>query len=138
MQAVLTKQTEAESFAAGFVKRLYDESESVVRTGRRMILPAAWRHQARLAQAVAYTEQAGVDCRDQKTALQAFVDLVYQFNAALTTLAQATAVKRPGDTDKQATYLQEKVAPLLDSVRTLTTQLESQVSADLWPLRSGC
>ena len=53
-----------------YVKILLIESESMVLIGRQMILPAAWQHQLRLAQAITATEAAGVPCKDQKVMLQ--------------------------------------------------------------------
>lgn len=118
-----------------YVKQLLIESEAMVLIGRQMILPAAWQHQTRLAQAVSATESAGVACKDQKVGLQELVDLIYRFNSALSALAEADNQPDP-DPFKQAAYLRDKVLPLMRSVRSLGDQLEMIVSADLWPLPS--
>jgi glutamine synthetase len=116
-----------------YVKQLLIESESMVLLGRQMILPAAWQHQTRLAQAVTATESAGVACKDQRVALQQLVDLIYRFNAAVTALAEADNHPDP-DPLKQARYLRDEVLPLMRSVRDLGDQLEMVISVDLWPL----
>jgi glutamine synthetase len=118
-----------------YIKQLLIESEAMVVLGRQMILPAAWQHQTRLAQAITATEGAGVSCKDQQVVLQELVNLIYRFNAALTSLAEADNNPDP-DPFKQARYLRDKVLPLMRSVRELGDQLEMVVSADLWPLPS--
>ena len=57
-----------------YEKQLLIESETMILIGRQMILPAAHQHQTRLAEAIHATQAAGVDCDDQKAALQSFVD----------------------------------------------------------------
>jgi glutamine synthetase len=116
-------------------KQLLIESEAMVLLGRQMIVPAAWQHQTRLAQAIAATESAGVSCKDQKVELQELVNLIYRFSAALSALAEADNQPDP-DPFKQAHFLREQVLPLMRAVRALGDQLEMVVSADLWPLPS--
>ncbi len=116
-----------------YVKQLLIESESMVLLGRQMILPAAWQHQTRLAQAITTTEAAGVQCKDQHVMLQELVDLIYRFNSAVSALAEADNQPDP-DSLKQARYLRDQVLPQMHSVRALGDQLEMTVSADLWPL----
>jgi glutamine synthetase len=116
-----------------YVKQLLIESEAMVLIGRQMILPAAWQHQTRLAQAIHSTESVGVPCPDQKAQLQELVDLIYRFNAALSALAEADNQPDP-DPFKQARYLRDVVLPLMRTVRQLGDELEIVVSSDLWPL----
>ena len=71
-----------------YTMQLHIESETMVLIGRQMILPAAIRHQKHMAAAVQTTAGAGVDCQDQKAALQEWVDIVFRFNATLTSLAE--------------------------------------------------
>jgi glutamine synthetase len=116
-----------------YVKQLLIESEAMVLLGRQMILPAAWQHQTRLAQAITATEAAGAPCKDQRVVLQELVDLIYRFNSAVSALAEADN-QPDADPLKQARYLRDEVLPLMRSVRSLGDQLEMVVSADLWPL----
>ncbi|MCG8403944.1 MAG: glutamine synthetase III [Phycisphaerales bacterium] len=125
----------ANIFMGRYVDQLLIESEQMVLMGRTMILPAALRHQKQLAETVATTQSAGVDCKDEKAMLEEFVDLVWRFNAALTALGEADNY-RDDDLFKQGKYLKEKVVPLMDKLRETGDQLETQVAADLWPLPS--
>lgn len=118
-----------------YIKQLLIESEAMVLLGRQMILPAAWQHQTRLANAITATQAAGVNCQDQQVVLEELVKLIYRFNTALTALSEADNDPDP-DHFKQTRYLRDQVLPLMRAVRTLGDQLEMVVSADLWPLPS--
>jgi glutamine synthetase len=116
-----------------YVKQILIEAEAMVVVGQQLILPAAWQHQARLAQSITSTQAAGVACNDQKVVLQELVNLIYRFNTALGALAEADNQPDP-DPFKQARYLRDEVLPLMRAVRSLGDQLEMVISADLWPL----
>jgi len=118
-----------------YAKQLLIESESMVLVARQMILPAALLHQTRLANAIAATNQAGVECKDQVVILTEFVDLVYRFNLTLEALAQADNYEDE-DTIEQARFMKQQVMPLMDSLRELADELETRIAADLWPLPS--
>ncbi len=135
---VLTEQ-EVESRVHAYLEKyalqLQIESETMVLMGRQLILPAALRHQTLLAQAVTAAEAAGAACKDQRAALEDFIDRVYRFNVSLNALAEADNYEA-GDPFKQAAYLKDKVVPVMDSLRALGDALEERISADLWPLPS--
>ena len=118
-----------------YAKQLLIESESMVLVARQMILPAALLHQTRLANAIATTNQAGVECKDQRATLTEFVDLVYRFNLSLEALAQADNYEDE-DPIEQARFMKQKVMPVMDSLRELADELETRIAADLWPLPS--
>jgi len=128
-------KSRANIFMSRYVDQLLIESEQMVVMGRTMILPAALQHQQRLATAVKATMDAGVDCKDSKSSLETFVDLVQRFNVALTSLQEADNY-RHDDPVKTATWLKDDVVPLMDRVRELGDELEAEVAADLWPLPS--
>jgi len=128
-------KSRANIFMSRYVDQLLIESEQMVVMGRTMILPAALQHQQRLASAVKATMDAGVDCKDSKSSLETFVDLVQRFNVALTSLQEADNY-RHDDPVKTATWLKDDVVPLMDRVRELGDELEAEVAADLWPLPS--
>ena len=85
--------------------------------------------------AVAATTNAGVECKDQQAALQEFVDLVYRFNLTLEALAAADNYEDE-DVIEQARFMKQKVMPVMYSLRELADELETRVSADLWPMPS--
>ena len=118
-----------------YAGQLLIESEAMVLIARQIILPAALQHQHHLARAVASTQDAGVECDDQKAQLEKFVDLVRRFDAALTALADADNYQDE-DPFKQARHMKRNVGPLMDTLREVGDELETQVAADLWHLPS--
>ncbi len=116
-----------------YVKELGIEAETMVAIARTQILPAALQHQARIANAVASTEAAGVKAKDTFTALGEFVNLVSRFQESIAALEKA-AGHHDEDPVKHATWIRDKVKPAMAQVRVYGDALEAQVSADLWPL----
>jgi glutamine synthetase len=132
-QAEITSRVNA--FMEKYALQLGIEVEAMVLLARQAILPAALQHQTRLANAVAATESAGVECPTPKAALERFVDLTSSFADKADELADAQ--KQACDDDfEQARYIQSKLLPLMDELRQLGDELETQVAADLWPLPS--
>jgi glutamine synthetase len=135
---VLNKQeldSRVSAFLEKYCKQMQIESEAMVLIGRQMILPAAIQHQKRLAETVAATQQAGVECREQQKMLQAFVDQVHRLNRDVTALAQIDD-HHEVDPLKHAQYIRENVVPAMEALRSTADELETQVSSDLWPLPS--
>jgi glutamine synthetase len=120
-------------FFEKYAMQIQIESEQMVLIARQMILPAAYEHQARLAEAVASTQAAGVDCDDAVNTLEHFVALVSQFSQALNALA-ATENHEDEDPQKRATYMRDTVIPRMNELRRLSDILEQHVASDLWPL----
>jgi glutamine synthetase len=116
-----------------YIKELTIEAESMISIARTQILPAALQHQARVANAVATTEAAGVKCKDTATALGEFVNLVSRFQEALRVLEKVEG-HHDDDPVKHATWIRDKVKPAMADLRTYGDALETQVGADLWPL----
>jgi len=116
-----------------YVKQLEIEAETMINVARTMILPAALKYQAVVAEAVSTTESAGVKCNDTLASLGEFVNLVSRFREALGGLEKAIS-HSDADPVKHATWIRDKVRPAMASLRTYADQLESTVAADLWPL----
>jgi glutamine synthetase len=114
-------------------KELTIEAESMVSVARTHILPAAYQHQTRIANAVAATEAAGVKAKDTYTILGQFVNLVSRFQEAIEALEKASG-HHDDDPAKHAAWIRDKVKPAMAQVRTYADALETQVSADIWPL----
>ncbi|MDZ4863978.1 MAG: glutamine synthetase III [Gemmatimonadota bacterium] len=134
--AVLTRP-ELESRVAiayeKYVKQLEIEAETMVSIARTMILPAALKSQAVVAQAVSSTEAAGVKCNDTLAALGEFVNLVSRFRESLAALEKVIS-HTESDPVKHATWIRDKVRPAMNTLRTYADQLEATVGADLWPM----
>jgi glutamine synthetase len=98
-----------------------------------MIIPAALRHQMLLAEAVAATENAGVDCGDTVKSLEAFAALVGHVRKTLA-LLETAAAHQDDEPLRHATHLRSKVRPAMAALREAVDEVESHVSADLWPM----
>ncbi|MFG0328092.1 MAG: glutamine synthetase III [Phycisphaerales bacterium JB037] len=111
------------------------EAEQMVHLARTMILPASLEHQSRIAEAVASTEAAGVDCEETRAMLEDFVRLVSRLRGATVALEQAMS-KEIRDEGKLAAHIRDEVHPRMTALREIADALEGEVAADLWPLPS--
>lgn len=129
--------TEVESRYNIFIHRYNEqiliESEQMVLMAQTMILPAALQHQALLAQTVAATLSAGVDCFEQKAQLEDFVKLVDEFSDAADELATADD-HRDDDSYEHAKHMKDVVIPHMQKLRAIGDKLETRVASDIWPL----
>ena len=116
-----------------YVKQLTIEADTMVQMARIQILPASLKHQTLLAQAVSTLEGAGVKSADQLQALKDFVMLVGKFRDATMALEKELA-HHDDDPFEHAAHIQKKVRPAMAKLREYGDQLETTVSADVWPL----
>ncbi len=116
-----------------WVKQLTIEAETMATVARTMVLPAANRHQARLAKTVVNTREAGVDCPETVQALERFTAFAGEGRRALLAL-EAVLPHTDDDTLKHAQHIRDKVIPAMDELRRACDVLEMYTSADLWPL----
>ena len=116
-----------------YIKQLTIEAEMMVSIARGQILPAALQHQALVAETVAATEAAGVDCPDTREALADFVALVSQLRMATSSLERVCAHEEP-DPMRHAAHMGSAVRQAMAGLRTVVDLLETHVAADLWPM----
>jgi len=116
-----------------YIKQLAIEAETMVSIARGQILPAALRHQHRMAEAAGATKAAGVDCDDTVAALRSFVDLVTKLRNATAAVEQASA-QHDADPMKHAGQISRVLKPAMTELRAVVDALEGLVAADLWPL----
>jgi glutamine synthetase len=122
-------------FFEKYTKQIQIESEQMVLIGRQYILPAALRQQTIMAEAVAATQGADVDASAGRAELQAFVALVDAFREKINDLDRADD-HADADPVRHARHFREKIIPLMQDCRELGDRIETQVSADIWPLPS--
>jgi glutamine synthetase len=101
---------------------------------RTMIVPAAVRYQAEVAQSVTATKQAGGDPHGPAELLKELTSTVNAFQSAIATLEKAVHHHAEGDVYAHAKFVREHVVPAMAAVRTLGDKLETLVADDLWPL----
>jgi glutamine synthetase len=116
-----------------YIKQVSIEGETMVQMVRGQILPAALRHQTRVAEAVSAAESAGVDPADQRQALEDFVALVSQASRATQALEQALK-HHDADHLAHAKHVRTHVKHAMADLREVVDQLEIHISEDLWPM----
>lgn len=122
-------------FFEKYCKQVLIEGETAVLMAQTQVLPAALRHQAELAQAIAATEAANVDAGALRESLEDFASLVTNLRAGISRLE--TAIQHhESDPHRHAVHVRDRVRPALSDLREVVDDLESVVAADLWPLPS--
>ena len=100
---------------------------------RTQVLPATLRYQAELADVVASTQAAGVDCMDTEESLRQIVNLGSEMQAGINTITTALS-KAPSDTTKHSQHAHDKLLPAMEAIRQASDAVESMLPAELWPL----
>lgn len=116
-----------------FNKQVAIEAETMVQMVRTMILPAAQKNQTRLAEAVGATQAVGVDCEDQRQALEDFVSLVEDLMTKVDVL-EKIADHHDDDVLAHAKHIKSKVRPAMADVREVADAIEQVTAGDLWPM----
>ncbi len=133
---ILTKR-EMESryhiFYEKYVKQVTIEAETMVSMARRQYVPAVLQHQRRLAEAVASTQAADVDCEDQRSELEALVERCGRLSRAVQALEKVLE-HHDESPAAHAKFIRDKVKPAMSDLREVVDELEAEVSDDLWPV----
>jgi glutamine synthetase len=116
-----------------YIKQLGIEAETMVSMARNQILPAALQHQQLLAEAVAATKAAGVDCADTTGSLRDFVSQISSLRSA-TAAVEVASAHHDADPMRHAAQISRELKPAMAKLREVVDELEAIVAADLWPL----
>ncbi len=131
-------RAEAESrfniYMEKYNKQLTIEARTMVSMARRIIAPAATRHQTELAEAASATADAGIDAAWQQEALQEFASLHQRLGRAIEALELAADEAEIEDPLEHGRRIKERVKPAMAELREVVDELERRVSDDLWPL----
>ncbi|MCZ6611102.1 MAG: glutamine synthetase type III, partial [Planctomycetota bacterium] len=109
------------------------EARTMVSMLKTQVMPAALRHQTELAEAVAATQAAGVDCESTRAGLQELVDMIDELREATQAVQQAETHQLT-DSQRQARHIRDSLIPAMDRARAASDALESVIPADLWTL----
>ncbi|MDR3634107.1 MAG: glutamine synthetase III [Isosphaeraceae bacterium] len=124
-----------EIFLENYKKTINIESQLTIQIAKRMILPAALRYQAEVAQAIANLKATGATAPKTQTALLSeLVETIEELETATDALTEAVDEHAEGDTFAHAKYSHEKIVPAMLAVRAAGDKLEGLVADDLWPL----
>jgi glutamine synthetase len=118
-----------------YVKTVNIEGRCASMMARTMILPAALRYQAQVAQSVQSLAAAGVQAPGrQKELLTNLTNTIDSFQAAADKLDRALGHHAEGDVLAHAKYARDHIVTALAELRKQGDTLETLVADDLWPL----
>ena len=124
-----------EIFLESYRKTINIESQLTIQIAQRMILPAALRYQAQVAEAIASLKATGATVPKTQTALlNELVGAIEDLQSATDRLAEAVDEPAKGDSLDHAKYARDVIIPAMNAVRSAGDQLETLVADDLWPL----
>ena len=124
-----------EIFLESYHKTINIESQLTIQIAKRMILPAALRYQAEVAEAIAKLKATGaVVPKSQSAHLNELVAASTSFRHRLDRLDDAVEEHPEGDSLGHAKHSRDVIIPAMNAVRAAGDQLELLVADDLWPL----
>ena len=124
-----------EIFLESYRKTINIESQLTIQIAQRMILPAALRHQAQVAEAIANLKATGATVPKTQTALlNELVGAIEDLQSATDQLTEAVDEPAKGDSLDHAKHSRDVIIPAMNAVRAAGDQLETLVADDLWPL----
>jgi glutamine synthetase len=118
-----------------YVKVLRIEARTLSTMVRTQILPAAIRHQAELADAVAGARAVDVECPDSLAALRDLVRSITELREAIAAVEKAES-KHIEDAERHMRQIRDELVPALERCRAVCDHLERVMPDDLWPLPS--
>jgi glutamine synthetase len=116
-----------------YVKTLGIEARTLIAMLQQQVLPAALRFQTELAETIAATQAAGVECPDSVAQLEALVALVSDLRKAIADVQSAEG-HHVADLEKHCKYIHETLVPAMERARALSDRLEAIIPDDLWTL----
>jgi len=110
------------------------EAQLMVLMTNRYILPAAYRYQAQLGEAVAAVKAAGATAKETRRSLDEIIRLTDDAKGRVDALQTLLEHEADGSAEKHAKYFRDKVIPAMNGLREVGDQLEAICPHDLWPL----
>jgi glutamine synthetase len=109
------------------------EARTLTSILQQNVLPAALRYQTEIAETVAATNAAGLDCQQTAEHLEQLIALIDDLRTTMHAIrdAEARSVANP---ERMARHIQDVLLPAMEQARTAADVLETQIPADLWPL----
>jgi glutamine synthetase len=135
--SVLNKQeveSRAHIFAEKYIKQMVIEAETMVSMVNTLILPAAIRQQAQMAEALASTLAAKLEDGGLRRSVEDFVGRVERLRTATTALEAAVNHHEGHDPFEHCASIRDHVVPAMAKVREIADDLETRIAEDLWPL----
>ena len=118
-----------------YIKTVAIEGRCMSMMARTMILPAALRYQAEVAQAMSALQAAGAKVPGRETELlNKLTGLIDDLQVATDKVDRALAHHADGDAMSHAKYARDHVVAAMAELRKAGDALETVVADDLWPL----
>lgn len=120
-----------------YIKDLEIEISALRDIVRTMVLPAAFKHQSIVSNAVKNLSEIGISkdaIKAQVAEVEHVAGLIADVKAELESLDAAVAAAEGNDIEHKADVLANKVFPALASVREVCDKIEETVDDTLWPL----
>jgi glutamine synthetase len=114
-------------------KTMAIEARTLASMIKQQVLPAALRYQTELAETVAATQAAGVECADTARHLNEVVKMVTALRKSLKAV-EAAESHEASDGEKHARFIHDKLVPAMQDARSAADELESVIPDDLWSL----
>ena len=115
-------------------KTINIEAQLMVLMANRYILPAAYRYQTELAEAVAAVKAAGAVAKETRRSLDHVCRLTDECKTRVDALQELLEHDGSSDAEKHATFFRDKVVPAMAALRESGDGLECVVPHDVWPL----
>ncbi|MDG2422774.1 MAG: glutamine synthetase III [Phycisphaerales bacterium] len=109
------------------------EARTLLRMVNTMVIPAAIRHQAEVAEAIAATDAAGVDPAAVRGRLTDLTARITDLEVACLEV-ESILDNLPEDDEETTRKIQDKMIPAMNKVRLNSDAIESILPDDLWPL----
>jgi glutamine synthetase len=116
-----------------YVKTMDIEARTLISMLKQQVLPAALRFQTELAETVAATKSAGVQCPDTTKNLKEVIELITELRKSIEMVEKSNAHKA-ADAEKHAMYIHQKLVPAMARARAASDALEEVIPDDLWTL----
>jgi glutamine synthetase len=118
-----------------YIKTVNVEGNLTLSMARRLILPAALRYQAQVAEAVAQLKAATGDVpAEQAAQLKELTTTISELQKSMGQLQSALEAHAEGDTLAHARHGRDAIIPAMTATRNAADKLETMVADDLWPL----
>jgi glutamine synthetase len=124
-----------EIFVESYRKTINIESQLTLQIAKRMILPAALRYQAEIADSITKLKSTGaVIPKSQSAHLSELVAAIDQLQTSIDQLNVVVEEHPEGDSLGHAKHSRDVIIPAMNAVRVAGDHLELLVADDLWPL----
>jgi glutamine synthetase len=121
--------------AEHYVKTVTIEGKCMSLMARTMILPAALRYQAEVAQAIQALQAAGARVPGRQTELlNKLTTTIDSLQESADKLDKALAHHAEGDVLSHTKHARDRILPVMADLRKAGDTLETMVADDLWPL----